>query len=640
MFRLFGFLLIVPLLLAASGAQAQDIVPYFEPAPCAFNRPGGFAIQCGYVTVPESRQPALADDTNTIRLAVAIFSSVSTETRRDPVIYLDGGPGGHTLASVEYIASTFQLFNQTRDVIFFDQRGVGLSGGIDCPQYTDLSYELLDQDLDFAEVMRQSNDALLACRSQIDESVNLAAYTTAENAADVRDIVAALGYEQVNLLGVSYGTRLALTVMRDHADIVRSAVIDGVLPLQANPDSEFMLNTAAAFRTLFDGCSRDHACNLRYPDLETVFYDTVDRLNASPETVSAFDFYTGQQRDVLINGDVLIAGLFGLLYQTPEIPNLPRYIYEARDGIYDGFIDDLFFTIYQGEYFDEVLFTNIGCYEETAFDQPDAAQAAADDLPPRLVDLLLAQIEGSFELCAAWNSPPVPAVENEPVSSNLPTLVLVGEYDPITPPRWAHLAAETLSSSYVYVFPGVGHSAIFGSPCAVQMAAVFINDPSQDPDTGCIATIAPPLFATAEIVEVNNQPYTSEIMGFRGIVPENWYEVEPGVFSPYPDLEPVAIPVIAYRFPITLDEYINRIITGGFYAYDKLPPRTATVSANGRDWDIYQVERPDQAVYTSFAFFEGDRTYVIGVTATSEAERDYLYDALLIPAVQAFEIVE
>src|SRR5690606_41377321 len=129
-------------------------------------------------------------------------------------------------------------------------------------------------------------------------------------------------------------------------------------------------------------------------------------------------------------------------------------------------------------------------------------------------------------------------------------------------------------------------------------------------------------------------------MGFRGIVPENWYEVEPGVFSPYPDLEPVAIPVIAYRFPITLDEYINRIITGGFYAYDKLPPRTATVSANGRDWDIYQVERPDQAVYTSFAFFEGDRTYVIGVTPTSDAARDYLYAALLLPAVQAFEIVE
>ncbi len=152
--------------------------------------------------------------------------------------------------------------------------------------------------------------------------------------------------------------------------------------------------------------------------------------------------------------------------------------------------------------------------------------------------------------------------------------------------------------------------------------------------------MAPPLFAIAEITSVENQPFTHQALGFRSVVPENWYEVEPGVFSPYPALDPVVIPVLAFRFPVTLDDYVSRIIVNGFYARDSLPTSTATIRANGREWQIYQVERPDEEVYTSFAFFEGDRAYVIGVTATSEQEREFLYDALFIPAIEAFEIIE
>ncbi len=636
------FLALFSILLFSSVALAQsDSTPAFEQAPCPFNRPGGFAIQCGYVTVPESRDPALADDTNTLRLAVAIMRSISGQSEPDPIIYLDGGPGGHSLASVEYMASTFQPFMQNRDVIFFDQRGVGYSSGIDCPEYTDFSYDILAQDIPFEDVVRLSNEVLTRCRDNAAASgFNLAAYTSAENAADVRDLVLALGYKRANLIGVSYGTRLALTVMRDHPDVVRSVVLDAVLPVQANPDSEFLPNTARAFRALFEGCAQDHACNLQYPNLETVFYETVDRLNAQPETITAYDFYTGTDREVLMNGDSLIGGLFGLMYQTTEIANLPRYIYEARDGVYDGFVDDLFFTVYQGDYFDEVLFTNIGCYEETSFDTLTAAERYRAGAPSQIADMLLTQVAGSFDLCAVWGSPPAPPVENAPVMSDIPTLVMVGQYDPVTPPEWAQLAAETLTSSYYYEFPGIGHSALFSTLCAVDITAAFVTNPDEEPDAGCIANLPPPLFATAEIITVNNQPYTNADMGFRGIVPENWFEIEPGVFSPYPQLEPVAIPVIAYRFPLTIDEYISRIITDGFYAYDRLPDRITLVNANGRDWQIYQVERPDQNVYTSFAFFDGDRPYVIGVTATTAEERDYLYDALLIPAIEAFEAVE
>ncbi len=641
MSRLLRLLWLLPLLLPTGMTLAQT-EPEFETAPCPFNRPSGFSIQCGYITVPESRDPALADDTNTLRLAVAIFQGFGPQENTTPLIYLDGGPGGRTLDTVEYQAASFQPFLSSRDVIFFDQRGVGFSQGLDCPEYGELGYDLLDQDMDFAEMLRLSNEALLTCRDRlVAQGVNLAAYTSAESAADVRDIITTLGYDRANLMGVSYGTRLALTIMRDHPEVVRSVILDAVLPLQANLYSEFPVNAHRAFTTLFESCAQDAACNQQYPDLEAVFYQTVDRLNTEPEMLNTFDFYTGQERDILLNGDALIGGLFGLLYQTNEIANLPGYIYEASAGTYDGFIDDLLYNVFSAEYFDEVMFSTIGCNEEVPFDTMEAATASAEGIPAQLTSIFLAQAENEFELCAQWGGRTADAIENEPVVSDIPTLITVGEYDPITPPRWARLAAETLSNSYPYEFRGTGHAAFSSSICALDLMVTFVENTTEAPDRlGCVENVPPPLFATAQITAVENRLYENDMLGFRSVIPENWYEIEPGVFSPYPTLEPVAIPVIAFRFPLTLDEYISRIITQGFYAYSEMPLRMGTIEANGRDWQIYQVERPDENVYTSFAFFDGDRPYVIGVTATTAEERDYLYDALFIPAIEAFEVTE
>ena len=618
---------------------AQDAAPIFESANCTFNMPRGFVIDCGYVTVPESRDAALADDTNTIRLAVAIFKSPSARPGADAVIYLDGGPGGRTLDSLEYFGPSFSAILEQRDVIFFDQRGVGLSGAIDCPAYHDLGYDILDDDLRFGEIIQMTNDTLLACREQhVANGINLAAYTSVESAHDVADIVRTLGYRQVNLLGISYGTRLGLTVIRDHPAMVRSAILDSVVPVQANPDSEFLPNAHRAFSTLFEGCAADTACDAQYPALESVFYDTVERLNAAPETHTVFDFYTGEERAVLMTGDTLLSGLFGLLYQTNEIPNLPEAIYDARDGIYDTFINDLLFTLYLNTTFDEGLFTTIGCNEEAPFDSVENAVSASDGLPDTLSQLVLQQIDGGFALCASWGNPAPDSIDNAPVVSDVPTLLLAGEYDPITPPRWARQAASTLGNSFVYELPGIGHST-FGTACAQEIILTFLNDPTQAPERDCVANLAPPLFATAEIAAVQLAPYTHDTLGFSAVVPDNWFEVEPGMFSPYPAMEQ-PIPVIAYRFPDTLDDYILRIITGGFYAYDSLPAPTDQLQVNGRIWTLYQIERPDQTVFTSFAFTESDVPYVIGVTATTPDERDYLYDALLIPAVRAFEISE
>ncbi len=640
--RLLLFALLLLLCVTPAVPVFAQSAPEFEPEDCWFDVPDDFDVECGLVTVPESRDPAMADDSNEIRLAVVLVHSFSADPDPDPVIYFDGGPGGHTLVFADFYMQDFAPFLETRDLILFDQRGVGFSEpNLSCPAVTELSYELLDADLSYEESLETFNGAYFDCRETLlADGVNINAYNSAENAADVRDITAALGYEQVNLFGISYGTKLGLTVMRDHPEIVRSAVLDAVYPPNVNSEEEYLPNMVRAFNELFDGCAQDAACAATYPDLEAVFYDTVDRLNASPEVVTFYDQYTGEDRDVLVDGNFLIGGLFSLLYSTGDIPALPEYIYQASAGIYDGFLDDAMFTLAFNQFFSDGMFYAVECYEEVLFNEGGAVLDSLEGLPPEIETYYTADndayADDYIEFCKVWTDGlTADPRENEAVVSDIPTLLTVGEYDPITPPAWARLAAETLSSSYVYEFPGVGHSAFYGGDCPAEMIFSFIEDPATEPDASCIDDMPPPQFAQAPITEVTLVEYSSEELGFSGVVPEGWEEIEAGIFTPNPSTQ---IPTLAYRFPDSIDEYVERIIFGPSYSYTELPEPVDQIEANGLTWDIYAIENPGAGIYTLFAFATGDddRAYVIGVVSGSEEEREFFYDALLIPAIEAF----
>lgn len=167
-----------------------------------------------------------------------------------------------------------------------------------------------------------------ATRALAAEGIDLKQYNTLTNAADLEDLRLALGYEQWNLLGSSYGTRLALTAMREYPQGIRSVVLDSTRPLQIN-ESQTPADAERAFQTLFRGCAADPTCNAAYPDLERVFYDLVEQLNTKPVTLPGIDPFTGRTYDVLINGDTMISTLFQAMYSTEIIPLLPRAIYDA-----------------------------------------------------------------------------------------------------------------------------------------------------------------------------------------------------------------------------------------------------------------------------------------------------------------------
>lgn len=483
--------------------SAQDN-PTFEPGGCRFKVPSGYDVTCGYVTVPESRNPALADDTNEIRITVALVHSFSDNPLPDPVIYLSGGPGEYTLANAgDNGLVSFEPFLENRALILFDQRGVGFSiPNLDCPAIEGLGYYILDKDLSYADELELMNSALFDCRdSLIASGANLNAYTVSENAADVRDIVTALGYEQVNLYGVSYGTRLGLAIMRDHPDTVRSAVLDAVYPPNVDSRAEHLSNMLRAFDELFAACEADSVCKATYPDLKDVFYETVDRLNKTPEMVQFLDqHYMTRERNILVDGNMLIGTLFSLLYLTPSIPELPRYIYEASDGVYDGFLNILLMQRSYGLSLSEVMFHSVQCYDDVNFSSREAILAKMEGLPAQISFLYTANnddyADDQLEFCNTWTGGQrADDREDEAVFSAIPTLLTVGQFDPITPPAWAYLAAETLSESFVYEFPGTGHPAWGGGDCPRSMIVGFISDPFSEPDASCISEMSAPQFA-------------------------------------------------------------------------------------------------------------------------------------------------
>lgn len=462
--------------------------PRFETSTCPFRVPGGLAVTCGYLTVPEDRsQP----DSRNIQLAVAIVSARGPAPRPDPLVYLSGGPGSSALVNATRFATGWSWLLTNRDFVVFDQRGTGFSRpALDCPELGHLASDLLGREVTRAEKVRAEVDTALSCRNRlVSEGVNVAGYTSAASAADLEDLRVALGYEQWNLFGISYGTRLALTTMRDYPGGIRSVVLDSVYPVQANLFTEMPANLKRSLQTLFDHCAANPACNQSYPNLEQVFYEVVDQLNAQPVTVWPRSPSTGQAIKVRVDGTELISLMFRLFYDTRSLALLPQMIYDIHRGSHD-----LLTSLEQRRLgrssgrFSHGTYFSVECGEEIVFatrEEVDATRTAYPRLQP-FFEGIPENTPEIFRLCEGWGMRYPPSIENAPVVSDIPTLILAGEYDPITPPAWGRLAAETLSRSYVYEFPNTGHAVIGRGACPQQIIRSFLDGPAQPPDTSCV----------------------------------------------------------------------------------------------------------------------------------------------------------
>jgi pimeloyl-ACP methyl ester carboxylesterase len=619
----------------------KTVPPKLQTAPCQFNIPLGQTVECGYLIVPEDRSQT---DGPTIRLHFAIFKSPSENPAPDPIVYLEGGPGGHALETMSYTFNErFAPFLKNRDFIVFDQRGTGYSEpALDCPEIIDFTYDILDQDLSPEEYSAMGNEMLLSCHDRlVGEGINLAAYNSAESAADLSDLRIALGYEEWNLFGISYGTRLALTAMRDFPDGIRSAILDSTYPLQLNIYDELPVNLDRALDVFFEGCTANPICSKEYPELETVFWEMVDQLDESPITFPVTHALSGETYEVLMDGDSLISFIYQSLYSTEVIPLLPKVIFEVRDGNYTTL------ALLEGSYLanTELVSTamqySVQCNEEVSFITPEELDEVYNTYPElQGIFYELADTEESIcATCQNWESEEADPIENEPVYSDIPTLILAGEYDPITPPSWGQIAAETLPSSYYFEFPGVGHgTSVSGKDCPVNIALAFLDDPTSQPDTTCLNEMVGPTFISATMEGIILMPFTNEYFDISGVVPAGWIELSPGIYA----RSEIGLTVILQQAvwgvppPLVLRPLFSEL------GFDTIPLSKASREANGLTWSLYELEIEDLPIDLAVAdYAKKDGIFVLIILLQSAGdERDFYYEEVFLPAIDALTPID
>jgi len=383
-----------------------------------------------------------------------------------------------------------------RDIILFDQRGTLYSQpNLQCSEIETLVADTIEKNLTDEEERRLSLDATRACHQRLSDQsqIFLSAFDSQENASDIDAIRAALGYEAINFYGVSYGTLLGLHLMELYPDHLRSVILDAVVPRQDN----FILQSAQtmndSFSKLFAACQANEFCNQAYPNLETTFFEIVAQLNQNPTQIRMVDPETGTvYPNAVIDGDTFMSGLFQMLYAGSIIPALPRMIYNAKDGDF-GFFSQIYALLLFDRSFSLGMYYSVICAEKANFDPTDQNLS---NIRPEIIQLKENEPEDILETCQFWDVQPLPDQANQPVVSDIPTLLLSGEFDPITPSINASLVAETLVKSYLFTFPAGGHGQALEGTCENGIIQSFLDNPQTGPDVACLDQEKAPVFYT------------------------------------------------------------------------------------------------------------------------------------------------
>jgi pimeloyl-ACP methyl ester carboxylesterase len=517
-FYLIATLVIMVLLIPAPALAAGG--PIFTPASCMFKVPSnaveGRNVICGYVTVPEQHADPLG---RTIDLAVAIIKSPQSNIQPDPLFMAQGGPGGSTIDTYAERLLTDSRLLTNRDIVLWDQRGTMYSKpNLYCSEYDQLTADTIEKVLSKDQSKTLEQQTVAACRQRLaGEGIDLSAFDSLENAADISDIRQALGYEKINLYGVSYGTLLAQHYMRQFPDSLRSVILDGVVPPQTN----FNLNGAQtmnrSFEELFKACQKDLSCNKAYPDLEKVFYETVDKLNKTPARISLTDSNATPPvtyQHAVIDGDTFMSGIFQMLYAGAIIPALPRVIFEAHQGKFD-FFGRIFSQLVFDRSMSYGMYYSVFCSEDGVFKPEDQN---LNNLPPEIVAAEKDTPAQLLEDCRIWQVTPLGPSANQPVISDIPTLLLSGQFDPVTPPPYAQAVAANLSHSQSVVFPTGGHGQAMEGTCEDGMINAFLAAPQTPVDTSCIQKQTQVAFITpARVIDIPGMLAVLNLEGSTGI---------------------------------------------------------------------------------------------------------------------------
>jgi pimeloyl-ACP methyl ester carboxylesterase len=464
----------------------DPVAPLFAFVTCWFADAESHSTRCAELTVPEHRGVATS---RLIHLKVVI---IGVDQPGNAVMMISGGPGdaaGIDAAGVtgwwRFIAATPWL--KQREVVLFDQRGTGLSEpDLRCPEIAAVGRSLLVADSSLAEAAATWRDAAASCHQRLGAAgIDLTGYTTDAIVRDLRSLIEALRLDRPNLIGVSFGSRVLLSYLRDADAGTRAVVLDSVYPPEIHPFSEAGQNAADGFAELFRSCAETPSCQANAPELRSTFDRVLERAATKPEKLTLDDPATGQQLEIRLDPAKLIEILFYGFYDWHAVQAIPGAIAALDRGHPEALRPLALVALrdYGWEGASHGLFLSVECHDEAPFDPPEAiAQAAMAE--PRFARFIEENVP--VVACPAWPmGAPDPAVKR-PAASAVPALLLSGQLDIATPERWAREAARYLPHATVISLADVGHGVLSNHECASRLIGRFLDHPAEAVYDDCL----------------------------------------------------------------------------------------------------------------------------------------------------------
>lgn len=448
-------------------------------APCQSGEGPSDAL-CGRHEVYEDRA---AGSGRRIALQIVVWPALSADPEPDPVMFLAGGPGQGAAALAREVRDLFAKLQVDRDIVLVDQRGTGRSNPLECRSDNDSLAALNEPD-------QVGLERLKACLAGYDADPRF--YTTAVAMEDLDEVRELLGYEQVNVYGGSYGTRAALVYLRRHGEQVRTLVLDGVAPPDMRLPLYFPRDAQRALDRLVADCAADAACAAKYPDLDLRVRELFAKLDRDPPTVRLVHPRTGVAETVRVDATLVANLVFGALYSPLMSSMVPELLVRAEQGDFQGLLALAMTGESTAANMSVGMQLSVICTEDAPrIGAGDAERAASGSL---FANRLLT---ATSKACEFWPRGELPADFYAPIVSAVPTLVLSGDVDPVTPPSWGAIVAAELSHVTHLTAPFTGHG-VMTTGCGQQIVTQFIKAGSADGlDSSCLATLErPPFFVS------------------------------------------------------------------------------------------------------------------------------------------------
>lgn len=462
------------------------------PFPAAAHLPGD-RVTCGYMNVPESRSRL---DSARIRFPVAVIHARQENRKRDPIVFVAGGPGAAPIES----KSTFDLFSthlfgDDRDVIIYTQRGgFGTEPELRCGDLDTARTEIYSKDQTLSERDKEIADLAIGClRDLSDRGHDLNAYSAIENAADLVAIRKRLGISQWNLLAVSYGTLIALRAAKLDPDGTRALLLDSVV----SPESDLFMSEAArnfahGLETVLQACASDTDCNTAFPHLRASLARVIDRTREMPLSVP-LNSHSDSSTRMTVNWHDVLGLIHWMLYNETTLAWVPALIDDVaagNDATLAILLDRVFPAPSRPPGSSSGTFFAVVCRDQ--FGTREVSTTVDERYRGFAVTSFMADVCSDEHIAY-----PAEASRETPRLS-VPSLLLSGAFDPMTPGIYAEHLLGALTNARLIRVPGFGHSTLSGyTACQTLVAADFLNNPGGEIDNECIGTLEPPEFETS-----------------------------------------------------------------------------------------------------------------------------------------------